>query len=275
MQLPTPRIIVDTSDEADDSAFYTHIKPRASNSKKKYGDADPYFSYPQVYDDSSDSQPQRSRARRSSYSAKSRPSPPASNPKAAPPSTRVAATPADAADAKIPAGYSIKYWDPNETPVLLLGSVFDASSLGKWIYDWTVYHHGAGTPLADMAGELWVLLIRLAGRMKRADECYPRIRGRDDQLLMEDFMDSGDRLWDKFKKILKACEGFMLKSAKKSGSKKGSVAMGKDSGCQFVDSIFGRDRQLEKTEDLMQGMRLWTYRFDVNCDHILRRPGAA
>jgi hypothetical protein len=37
--------------------------------------------------------------------------------------------------AGIPAGYSHKNWDPSEEPIMLLGSVFDANSLGKWIYD--------------------------------------------------------------------------------------------------------------------------------------------
>ena len=36
--------------------------------------------------------------------------------------------------------------EPAEEPIVLLGSVFDANSLGKWIYDWTVYHHGASSP---------------------------------------------------------------------------------------------------------------------------------
>ena len=64
--------------------------------------------------------------------------------------------------AYVPAGYSTKNWDPSEQPILLLGSVFDANSLGKWIYDWTVFHRGPGTPASDTAGELWLLLLRLA-----------------------------------------------------------------------------------------------------------------
>ena len=272
MQSPTQRIIVDTSDEADDSPFYTYIKPPSGHSKKTYAEADPYLSYHQVhdYDDSSDSQPRRSRARRSSQPTKPRPTP-AAKPKAAPPPP--VATPADAAKAGIPAGYSIKNWDPTESPVLLLGSVFDANSLGKWIYDWTVFHHGAATPMSEVAGDLWLLLVKLAGKMKRADECLPRIRARDNREMVEDFLESGDRLWGRLKKLLKACEEFMWKAAKKSGSK-GSVKMGKNSGCEFVDSIFGRDRELEKTESLMQSIRLWNMRFDANCEDILRRPSA-
>lgn len=270
-QSPTQRIIVDTSDEAEDSPFYIYIKSRPGHAKKKHGDADPYVSHHQVhvYDDSSDSQPQRSRARRASQPTKPRPST-ATKPKPVP--APPVATAADAAKAGIPAGYSIKNWDPTEAPVLLLGSVFDANSLGKWIYDWTVFHHGAATPMSDVAGDLWLLLIKLAGKMKRADECLPRIRAPDNREMVEDFLESGDRLWSRLKKLLKACEEFMWKVAK---SSKGSVKMGKNSGCEFVDSIFGRDRELEKTEGLMQGIRLWNLRFDANCEEILRRPSAA
>jgi hypothetical protein len=42
---------------------------------------------------------------------------------------------------------------------LLLDSVFDANTFGKWIYNWTVFHHGRATPISGIAGELWLLLI--------------------------------------------------------------------------------------------------------------------
>ena len=45
------------------------------------------------------------------------------------------ATAKDAGSHNIPSGYSPKHWDLEEQPILLLGSVFDANSLGKWIYD--------------------------------------------------------------------------------------------------------------------------------------------
>lgn len=270
----TQRIIVDTSDEAEDAPLYAYIKPRKSEAyqRPKYAKADSHFFYNQVpaHSDDYDSQPQRSRARRSS-STKVKPTP--SKPAKAAPVQREA-TAADAARAGIPAGYSIKNWDPTESPVVLLGSVFDANSLGKWIYDWTVFHHGPATPMSEVAGDLWLLLIKLAGKMKRADECLPRIRAADNHEMVGDFLESGDRLWGRFKKLLKACEEYMWKAAKREGSK-GAVKMGKNSGCEFVDSIFGRDRELEKTESLMQSIRLWNMRFDANCEAILRRPSAA
>lgn len=66
----------------------------------------------------------------------------------------------------IPAGYSLRNWDPTEEPTLLLGSVFDANSLGKWIYDWTVSKHGLLSPMADLAGDLWLHLEKLTSLSK-------------------------------------------------------------------------------------------------------------
>jgi len=236
------------------------------------GDADRYY-YDQVpiYD----AEPKTSRPRRASATHSSRPQPTTTPKKpAAPTKTAAKATEEDARRAGIPAGYSYKNWDPSEEPIMLLGSVFDANSLGKWIYDWTVFYNGPATPLAEMAGELWLLLIQLAGKVKRAEETMPKIRKKESHEMVEDFLESGERLWIRFAKLLKVCEDYMWKAAKKENGDKKPVSMGKNSGREFVESIFGRDRELEKTEKLMTGMRLWSMRFDANCDDILRHPSA-
>ncbi|KAM5455091.1 hypothetical protein McanCB56680_001131 [Microsporum canis] len=191
-----------------------------------------------------------------------------------PPKSPPRATEADAIHHNIPPGYSIKNWNPKEAPILLLGSVFDANSLGKWIYDWTAFHHGATAPMADVAGDLWLLLIKLAGKVKRADECAPLIRSTEAREMVEDFVESGERLWSRFKRLLKACEHFMWKAAKREHAARGgsptTITMGRNAGCEFVDSIFGRDRELENTEKLMNSVRLWNMRFDANCGELLR-----
>ncbi len=264
-------IYVDVADDADDSPP-EHDRYREPAYQKKYGRADDYFYYNDqvpVYAED-ESRPTRSRARRPSHSTRTTPVKPTKPAPAAKPTPK--ATPEDARKAKIPAGYSIKNWDPTESPIILLGSVFDANSLGKWIYDWTVFHHGPATPLSEVAGDLWLLLIKLAGKMKRAEEGLPRIRRADNQEMVEEFLEGGIRLMSRFKKLLKACEEFMWKVAKREGGK--GVSMGKNSGCEFVESMFGRDRELENTERLMNSIRLWSMRFDANCEDVLRRPTA-
>jgi hypothetical protein len=212
--------------------------------------------------------PPRRRRQSSSTPQRSHTARPAAPPSKKQPPPPPKATEDDARKHRIPPGYSLKNWDPSEEPIMLLGSVFDANSLGKWIYDWTVYHHGSATPFADMAGELWLLLIQLAGKVRRAEECMTRIRTADNKEMVEDFIESGERLMDKLKKLLKSCETPMLRAGKK-----GSSQLGKNAGTEFVDSIFGRDRQLEATEKFMSSIRLWNLRFDANCEDILRRPG--
>jgi len=259
---------------ARETSYYTKKSPRTI--------ADPDFYFTQTYNvnaniNSNIDTPTRSRARRASTTQtrpKTAPSKP--SPKPSPPE----ATAADAARHQIPAGYSLKNWDPTEEPILLLGSAFDANSLGKWIYDWTVYHHKAGAPITEVAGELWLLLIKFAGKMRRAEECVPRIRSRAARDLVAEFLDSGDRIWGKLKVLLKLCEDFMYRAAHRDGRKRGGgasarvVAMGESSGIEFVRTVFGRERELERTEKLMTSVRLWNMRFDANCEDILRRPGA-
>lgn len=237
-----------------------------------HGHGTDHYNYQDAYDRDHSPRHEPHRTRRNSSSTPQRPRtatrPTTSSPKKPAPVPK--ATEADARKYRIPPGYSLKNWDPSEEPIMLLGSVFDANSLGKWIYDWTVYHHGPATPIADMAGELWLLLIQLAGKVKRSEECMPRIRKPDNREMVEDFIESGERLTDKLKKLLKSCETPMLKAGKKHG--KDSSQLGKNAGTEFVDSIFGRDRQLESTEKFMASIRLWNLRFDANCEDILRNP---
>ncbi|RDA88442.1 hypothetical protein CP533_4032 [Ophiocordyceps camponoti-saundersi (nom. inval.)] len=195
--------------------------------------------------------------------------PTASRPKPPPP-TPTKATEADARRHKIPPGYSLKNWDAAEEPILLLGSVFDANSLGKWIYDWTVYHEGATAPIADMAGELWLLLIQLSDHVKQAEAKVGVVRSADKRETIQDFVDAGERLMDKLRGLLKACEAPMLKAARK----KQSSSLGKNSGVEFVETLFGRDRELAKTEKFMTSVRLFNLRFEANCSEILENPTA-
>lgn len=236
---------------------------------------DPYADHYAYYDQNAydESPSHHARPRRSSNAPRpSTRSPPKPKPTRPPPAQ---ATDADARRAGIPAGYSFKNWDPTEEPILLLGSVFDANSLGKWIYDWTVACHGPSTPISEVAGDLWLLLIQLAGKIKRAEDRLPRVRRESNRDLIDEYLDGGERLWQRFNKLLKICETYMLRAAKREqvdGRKK--VVIGKNSGCEFVDCIFGRDRELARTEKIMTGIRLWSMRFDANCEEVLRDPAA-
>ncbi|KAI1498586.1 hypothetical protein F5X99DRAFT_411880 [Biscogniauxia marginata] len=42
---------------------------------------------------------------------------------------------------RVPEWYYFKYWDGENRPFVLWASVFDAKSLGEWIYNWTFYYY--------------------------------------------------------------------------------------------------------------------------------------
>ena len=186
------------------NSTYIYGEPATRKQRRKAGLDDNYY-YLQP-EHSYYGQPRRSRTRRPSQS----------DGKTTTKTTiKLVATEKDLLAAGIPAGYSTKNWDPSEAPIILLGSVFDANSLGKWIYDWTVYHLGASTPMADVAGDFWLLLIKLAGKVKRAEELVAQIADKSSQEIVEDFIESGLRLWKKLKLVLKECEKYMWIAAKR------------------------------------------------------------
>ncbi|OCL03034.1 hypothetical protein AOQ84DRAFT_392540 [Glonium stellatum] len=369
------------------------------------GNEIPYFSYHNDTPVYTEATPTSSRlqSRRTSHAAP-QPKQPKSREKVTAFQKAREPTVEDARRAGIPSGYSLKYWDPTEEPITLVGSVFDGNSFGKWVYDWAVFHYGPSAPMSDIAGELWLLLIQLAGKIKRADECMPYVRKAEDREMVEEFSESGERLWLRFNKLVKSCEGYMWKAHKaeqkksrlvakekaqsaarqdqgqdmkhtggkveevidaeykplhgsqemdnrvdidialdtgaenqeskredegrakveskcnaevievqedigneneddkhrgrqehrgKEASHEGDVtskatncseraqkngstnssrisSMGKSSAIAFIESLFGKDRELEQTEKVMHGIRLWSTRFDANCEDILR-----
>jgi hypothetical protein len=184
-----------------------------------------------------------------------------------------------AAAAGIPSDYSLKNWDPSERPIILLGSVFDASSLGEWVFNWTKFHHGRTHEATKTAGGLWELLIELSSKLKRARDFFDSIRNPENKEIIQEFMESGERLWHKLKNLLKACEEYMWTGARRVNSPqhqdgKTKVQMGKQSGAEFVDAMFNGEKEWEKTERLMRGMATWCQRFQINCEEILMRPDA-
>lgn len=162
------------------------------------------------------------------------------------------ATEADARKHGIPSKYSLKHWDPNENPILFLGSVFDANSLGEWIYRWTLSHHGHGAPISTMAGELWVLLIEFAHNVKLAKETVPCSNSPTeiDLVLVEQFNIASEGLMKKLRSLLKVCETRMLKPVKTRASR-----LSGDAGIKFVETLFGQDQKLRETVDLINELR--------------------
>ncbi|KAL9138298.1 MAG: hypothetical protein Q9175_000481 [Cornicularia normoerica] len=109
------------------------------------------------------------------------------------------------------------------------------------------------------------LELDLAEKKKRIEENRSHSMPIDDEDLLEDFLESAESLWRRLKKLLKACEDYTWKRPKEDGK----VKLGKGSGREFVDTLFGFNRELEATQTLIPAMRLWIVRFDASCVDIL------
>ncbi|KAI9783747.1 MAG: hypothetical protein M1816_001183 [Peltula sp. TS41687] len=165
------------------------------------------------------------------------------------------ATAQDRVNPGIPAAYSTKNWDPTQEPIFLLGSVFDADSLGKWIFDWTHYRHGRRSNELTVAGNLWLSLIRLSGKIRQAKDLLLRRGKALERRLIGVFLDHGHQLLGWFMRLLKSCEKFMMKEAI------GDSVLGPPSGCAFVDCMFGMN--MNETEELIASIGSWDKKFDT------------
>ena len=103
----------------------------------------------------------------------------------------------------------------------------------------------------------------------------PKIRREMDREMIEDFIESGERLTGKLKKLLRVCEVSMVKGGRKKSKEEEKVELVKNAGCEFVDALFRKEGQLAATEKLMSSFRLWNLRFDANCEDILKRPSGS
>lgn len=83
--------------------------------------------------------------------------------------------------------------------------------------------------------------------------------------MLEDFVESGRRITDKFQRLLKSAEAPMLDASSKKDK------LGRSSGVRFVETLFGREHELVKSERFMQQARLWSMRLDANCAAVLER----
>ena len=151
-------------------------------------------------------------------------------------------------------------------PILLLGSAFDAFTLGKWIFDWTVSQYSADSPMAKIAGDVWTSFIQLACKMDRADKCRPLVRRESDRDTLCTVIKNGRSIWRRFENLLKRCERAMLETAKESG---GKLRLDADAGRAFVENMFGIRHDLDETEAVRSNLHRWVMGFDELCGPLV------
>ena len=72
-----------------------------------------------------------------------------------------------------------------------------------------------------------------------AEETVGRVRTPDNRDVVKEFIEASERLTEKLRSLLKACEAPMLKAAKRK-----QAGLDKNAGVEFVETLFRRDREL-------------------------------
>jgi hypothetical protein len=176
------------------------------------------------------------------------------------------ATLADVKKHYIAPGRCLKHWDPDEEPILLLTSVFDAFSLGKWALDQTARIYGEHDEMTDLAAEFWFEHIKLGGKIKHAKGRLPQIADPDVRRRVKEFITFGDKLVHKLGEILKRCEQRVLEVTGMNEIPK----LGHKSVVVFIDTFIGRNpAQRDAFYDLTHSIREWNIWFDTGCAKLL------
>ncbi|KAK7709637.1 hypothetical protein SLS63_013152 [Diaporthe eres] len=175
-------------------------------------------------------------------------------------------TVADAERHHIAPGRCLKHWDPDEEPILLLSSVFDASSLGKWVLDQTARIYGEHDEMTELAADFWFEHIKLGGKIKHAKSRLPDIMDASARQLVKELIASGDKLVNELGEILKKCEQRVLKVTGISEIPK----LGHKSVVVFIDTFIGRTpAQRDAFDDFTRSIRVWNKWFDTDCANLL------
>lgn len=179
------------------------------------------------------------------------------------------ATRADARKHHLPSGASLTNWDPSEEPFIVFDIVFDANSLGKCVYDGTLKLRGPQSPLTNMAGELWMLLIKISGYSRKAQSEISCIRQEKQKDVVNDFIKSADMLLLGLKDMLRTCEKVTVVTWHGVRGHQSDVEY-EVAGLRLTTALFEREQLLRLTEQFMTSVRLWKLRFDAKWEEIVR-----
>lgn len=160
----------------------------------------------------------------------------------------------------IPTGYLLKHWDPSEKPIIIGGTVFDSNSLGKWIYDWCKYAHGARSSYSETAGELWLLMVRVLGKvnvLEQRSKWRKRFRHVSSENL-ESLIHEGCTLRVNLLGIFSRCEKTMY--TKLEYTRDGYL--GRECATAFIEKLLSPKGYLRYTTTCIEEMRSWDQRFD-------------
>ncbi|KAK2035434.1 hypothetical protein LX32DRAFT_647502 [Colletotrichum zoysiae] len=165
--------------------------------------------------------------------------------------TRQIATQNDAERWKVPAHYFLARWDPNKNPLLFLNLVFDAISLGAWMFDWVTFYEEEDL-LGDkrVAATVKEFALLLEGLEDRSTSAYKDMHA--------DFLRGYHQLLSNLQYMLKVCVGFG--SLRPIAGAEDQKRADKDYAArEMLAVLFDPDMKLNETAGFMYEMKRWQF----------------
>jgi hypothetical protein len=155
------------------------------------------------------------------------------------------------------------------------GEPFDGADFwGRWFFDWTVFRFGAMTSEAKMASQMWLLLMKLASRMKSCRQAVERVPEAESRGNIEEAIDVGDGLWEDLEDLMSNCAGERWKcrcSTSNDGPSETEMSDEEALTLDLVEWMFGRER--DRTAKFLAGVEEWSDRFDTHWEVRVEEGG--
>lgn len=160
----------------------------------------------------------------------------------------------------VPKGYNMKHYYVGEFPIVLMGSVFDPYSLGKWMYDWAVYLWGTDNEDTECVEDLWLILIRWTASLKRLTVLQEYILPTDWCIELAQHQGYGLSLRDELSSLI-----YLLGLSCQLTSNISTNSPTSVSAEQLLNTMFRSIDQGRLTTKLLSRMSSWTAKCDATC----------
>jgi hypothetical protein len=161
--------------------------------------------------------------------------------------------------------------DSSEDLFFLLNWAFDAHSLGEFIDAIGLIHYGPGTRGAREAGEIWLYLTELTGKMKWLKELVLSNTNseQNDEGRLRDLLTYGERLFVQLRDLLDLCEDRILMGAEQDGNMEDSK-VDKAADLKIIETLLESGQGRKARGTLIRDIHSWSLETDVFRDSIER-----
>lgn len=160
---------------------------------------------------------------------------------------------------------NIDNWDPTKRPIIFLNFVFDLFSIGSWLIGMIDRCLGHGAPIGENAKatkNLAWLLENLDYKVNDANYYFSRLREQDKELVAS-FIDSGERLFDDFRKLLQTCEDTILLMCGE-GDQREEFWKNNSRAKVVVRVLWSRENR-STTVAFVHQLQIWDMQYDTYC----------